>query len=96
MIVELGAFALALSLMLSVMQAGLSTAGRARRSPVLAGAGEGAALAAFLAVAVAFAALAVRDGGRAGVRARVALLLAELEHARAPETLFGGRSTGFG
>ena len=57
MIVELGAFALALSLMLSVLQAGLSTAGRARRSPVLAGAGEGAALAAFLAVAVAFAAL---------------------------------------
>ena len=57
MIVELGAFALALSLMLSVLQAGLSAAGRARRSPVLAGAGEGAALAAFLAVAVAFAAL---------------------------------------
>ncbi|QYF86172.1 heme lyase CcmF/NrfE family subunit [Brevundimonas sp. PAMC22021] len=57
MIVELGAFALALSLMLSVLQAGLAAAGRARRSPVLSGAGEGASLAAFLAVAVAFAAL---------------------------------------
>ena len=57
MIVELGAFALILSLMLSVAQAGLSAVGGARRSPVLAGAGQGAAIAAFVAVLVAFAAL---------------------------------------
>jgi cytochrome c-type biogenesis protein CcmF len=57
MIAEAGAFALMLSLALSVVQVGLSTAGRIRRSAALAGAGEGAALAAFLAVAVAFAAL---------------------------------------
>ncbi len=57
MIAELGAFALILALALSVVQAGLSGAGRWRRSAILAGAGEGAALAAFLGVAVAFAAL---------------------------------------
>ncbi len=57
MIVELGAFALILSLLLSVAQTGLSAVGGARRSPVLAGAGRGAALATFLAVLVAFAAL---------------------------------------
>ncbi|MEW5685119.1 MAG: heme lyase CcmF/NrfE family subunit [Pseudomonadota bacterium] len=57
MIAEAGAFALMLSLALSVVQVGLSTAGRIRRSAALAGAGEGAALAAFLSVAVAFAAL---------------------------------------
>jgi len=57
MIVELGSFALILSLMLSVAQTGLSAVGGARRSVVLAGAGRGAAVAAFLAVATAFAAL---------------------------------------
>jgi cytochrome c-type biogenesis protein CcmF len=57
MITELGAFALILSLMLSVTQTGLSAVGGARRSPVLAGAGRGAAVATFIAVAVAFAAL---------------------------------------
>lgn len=57
MIVELGAFSLILSLMLSVAQTGLSAVGGARRSPALAGAGRGAAVATFLAVLVAFAAL---------------------------------------
>ncbi len=57
MTAELGAFALVLALCLSVVQAGLSAVGRARRSAILAGAGEGAALAAFLGVAVAFLAL---------------------------------------
>jgi cytochrome c-type biogenesis protein CcmF len=57
MIVEIGAFVLILALALSVAQVGLSLAGRVRRSAALAAAGEGAALGAFLAVAVAFAAL---------------------------------------
>ncbi len=57
MIAEAGAFALILALALSVAQVALSVAGRLRRSPILAGAGEGAALAAFVAVALAFAAL---------------------------------------
>ena len=57
MIAEVGAFSLVMALALSVGQVVLSAAGRIRRSPALAGAGEGAALAAFLAVAVAFAAL---------------------------------------
>jgi cytochrome c-type biogenesis protein CcmF len=57
MIAEAGAFALTLALALSIAQVALSVAGRVRRSAPLAGAGEGAALAAFLAVAVAFAAL---------------------------------------
>ncbi len=57
MITELGAFALVLALTLSVAQAGLSAVGGARRSVVLAGAGRGAAVAVFLAVAVAFACL---------------------------------------
>jgi cytochrome c-type biogenesis protein CcmF len=57
MIVELGAFCLILALTLSAVQTGLSLAGRATRSRVLASAGEGAALAAFAAVAIAFAAL---------------------------------------
>ena len=57
MTAELGAFALALALALSVAQTGLSIAGRIFRSPVLNRAGEGAALAAFLGVGVAFAAL---------------------------------------
>ncbi|MDR6623767.1 heme lyase CcmF/NrfE family subunit [Caulobacter segnis] len=57
MITELGAFALVLALTLSVAQTGLSAVGGARRSVVLAGAGRGAAVAVFLAVAVAFACL---------------------------------------
>ena len=57
MIAEAGAFALTLALALSIAQVVLSVAGRMRRSAPLAGAGEGAALAGFLAVAVAFAAL---------------------------------------
>ena len=57
MIIEFGAFALVLALMLSVLQTGLATVGRMRRSPLLAGGAEGAALAAALAVALAFAAL---------------------------------------
>ncbi len=57
MIVEAGAFALILALALSIAQVVLSAAGRIRRSAPLAGAGEGAALAAFAAVAMAFAAL---------------------------------------
>ena len=57
MIAEAGAFALVLALALSVVQVVLAGTARVRRSEVLAGAGEGAALAAFLAVGVAFAAL---------------------------------------
>jgi len=57
MIAEAGAFALTLALALSIAQVALSLTGRVRRSAPLAGAGEGAALGAFLAVAVAFAAL---------------------------------------
>ncbi|MBW8814115.1 MAG: heme lyase CcmF/NrfE family subunit [Caulobacterales bacterium] len=57
MIAELGAYALILALALSIAQTVLSGLGRARRSATLAGAGEGAALGAFVAVATAFAAL---------------------------------------
>jgi cytochrome c-type biogenesis protein CcmF len=57
MTAELGAFALILALALSALQAGLSAVGRARGDATLRGAGEGAALAAFVAVAIAFAAL---------------------------------------
>ena len=57
MIAELGQFALALGLCLSLAQAGLSFAGAARRDPALAGAGQGAALGAFAAIALAFGAL---------------------------------------
>jgi cytochrome c-type biogenesis protein CcmF len=57
MIAELGAFCLMLALAFSVAQVGLSAAARIRRSTVLAAAGEGAAFAAFLGVALAFAAL---------------------------------------
>ena len=57
MFAELGAFALVLALAFSVAQCGLSAAARARRSTTLAAAGEGAAVAAFLGVAAAFAAL---------------------------------------
>ncbi|MFZ4068353.1 MAG: heme lyase NrfEFG subunit NrfE, partial [Phenylobacterium sp.] len=58
MITEFGAFALILALVLSLAQVLLSVLGRYRRSGLLAGAGEGAALAAFGALALAFAALA--------------------------------------
>jgi len=57
MIAEAGSFALILALALSIAQVVLSVAARMRKSAVLAGAGEGAALGAFLAVAAAFAAL---------------------------------------
>jgi cytochrome c-type biogenesis protein CcmF len=57
MIDELGQFALVLALMLSLAQAALSIAGRIRRDSALAGAGEGAALACFVAVALGFGAL---------------------------------------
>jgi cytochrome c-type biogenesis protein CcmF len=56
-IAEFGAFALVLALAFSVAQLGLSVAGRIRRSAGLAAAGEGAAVAAFVGVALAFAAL---------------------------------------
>ena len=57
MIVEAGAFALTLSLVLAVLQAGTALAGRLRGSPVLAGAANGAAIASAATVLVAFAAL---------------------------------------
>jgi cytochrome c-type biogenesis protein CcmF len=57
MIAELGAFALALALAFAIAQLTLSTAARVRRSTVLAAAGEGAALASFAAVAIAFGCL---------------------------------------
>ncbi len=57
MIAEFGAFALALALALAVLQAAASGAGRLLRSPVLAGAGQGAAFASVGAVSVAFGAL---------------------------------------
>ena len=57
MTAELGAFALVLALAMSLAQVGLSAAGRVRHDATLRGAGEGAALAAFLAMVMAFAAL---------------------------------------
>ena len=57
MISEIGSFALLLGLAFAIAQAGLSAAARLRRSSVLAAAGEGAALASFAGVAVAFACL---------------------------------------
>jgi cytochrome c-type biogenesis protein CcmF len=57
MIAELGAFCLFLALALSLVQAGASAAGWARRSAALRGAGEGAAAGAFIAIAIAFFAL---------------------------------------
>ena len=57
MIAEFGAFALILALAFAIAQLALSAAGRARRSTVLAAAGEGAALASFIGVALAFACL---------------------------------------
>jgi cytochrome c-type biogenesis protein CcmF len=56
-IVETGAFALILALALSTLQAVIAAAGRIRRSPVLAGAANGAAIATAGLVAVTFAAL---------------------------------------
>ncbi|MES3030032.1 MAG: heme lyase CcmF/NrfE family subunit [Pseudomonadota bacterium] len=57
MIVEIGSFSLALALALSLAQAVLAGVARMRRSVVLAGAGQGAALGAFACLVVAFAAL---------------------------------------
>src|SRR4051812_39580046 len=57
MTVELGSFCLILALMLSVLQVGLSAAGRIRGDASLRGAGEGASFAAFICVALGFAAL---------------------------------------
>ncbi len=57
MTAELGSFALILAFCLSLAQAGLSFAGRARRSASLTACGEGAALAAFAAVAIGYGAL---------------------------------------
>jgi cytochrome c-type biogenesis protein CcmF len=57
MIAEFGAFTLALALAFALLQAAASGAGRLLRSPVLAGAGQGAAFASTGAVAVAFGAL---------------------------------------
>jgi cytochrome c-type biogenesis protein CcmF len=57
MTAETGAFALVLALALSLFQVGLSALGRVRRNAALRGAGEGCAAAAFIAIAVAFAAL---------------------------------------
>lgn len=57
MTAELGVFALALALCMSLAQTALSVAGRLRGSASLRGAGEGAAVGAFLGVAIAFAAL---------------------------------------
>src|SRR5690349_8452522 len=54
---EVGAFSLMLGLAFAIAQAGLSAAGRIRRSTVLAAAGEGAAVASFAAVALAFGCL---------------------------------------
>ncbi|MBA4792168.1 MAG: heme lyase CcmF/NrfE family subunit [Phenylobacterium sp.] len=57
MIVETGAFALVLALILSALQMGVSAAARVRRSPLLAAVGEGAALGAFACIAASFATL---------------------------------------
>lgn len=57
MIAEFGAFALILALAFAIAQLALSAVGRARRSTVLAAAGEGAALASFIGVALAFVCL---------------------------------------
>ena len=57
MTAEFGQFALALALGLSLVQVLLSVVGRVRRNAVLTGAGEGAALAAFACIAIAFGCL---------------------------------------
>jgi len=54
---ELGAFALILALALAILQTAMAAAGRIRKSPVLAGAAQGAALASAAIVALSFAAL---------------------------------------
>jgi cytochrome c-type biogenesis protein CcmF len=54
---ELGAFALLLALALSAVQVAASAAGRIRHDATLRGAGEGAALGAFIAIAIGFFAL---------------------------------------
>ena len=57
MIAEIGAFCLLLALALSLAQGGLSALAAGRRSQSLGGAGEGAAVGAFIAIAIAFFAL---------------------------------------
>ena len=57
MIAELGSYALILALTFAIAQLGLSVAARIKRSSVLAAAGEGAALASFAGVALAFGCL---------------------------------------
>ncbi len=57
MIAEFGSFALVLALAFAVAQVGLSVAARVSRSTGLAAAGEGAAVASFVGVAIAFACL---------------------------------------
>nr|MEA2798991.1 cytochrome c-type biosis protein CcmF [Phenylobacterium sp.] len=57
MIAEFGSFALILGLAFAIAQFGLSAAARIRRSTVLAAGGEGAAVASFAGVAIAFACL---------------------------------------
>ena len=57
MIAELGSFGLILALSLSLLQFGLSIAGRLTQAPILKGAGEGAAKAAFFANLLAFGCL---------------------------------------
>jgi len=57
MTAEFGQFALGLALGLSLLQMVVSALGRARRNAVLTGAGEGAALAAFACVTIAFGCL---------------------------------------
>ena len=57
MIAEIGSFALVLGLAFAIAQSALSVAARVRRSSVLAAAGEGAAVASFAGVAIAFACL---------------------------------------
>ncbi len=57
MTAEIGSFALVLGLAFAIAQVVLSVSARVRRSTVLAAAGEGAALASFAGVAIAFACL---------------------------------------
>ena len=57
MITEIGSFSLVLALAMALAQTLLSGLGRLRRSALLAAAGQGAAIAAFVSVAAAFAAL---------------------------------------
>ncbi len=57
MFAEIGSYALAMGLAFAIAQVGLSVLARLKRSTVLAAAGEGAALASFAGVALAFAIL---------------------------------------